>query len=148
MITGGDCKTYVNTGTYGSPTWSLMDRITSPKLKQQRGANARTIRGKKNKTSVLGKREYGISFTYTPSSVGASDAVLTKLQDSYTNRTVMDIAMMDRAIATSGSTGIRGPYVVQQFDRSEDDEDAVVYDVVLVEVEDSTIPETDTYTTT
>lgn len=145
MLKGSKCSANLNTGTFGSPTWTALGRITSPKRTQTRAANARTYRAANNKQNVLGMKEYGYSFQYVVKSLGASDAVLALLQDSFDDEVVLDIAILDRPAGT-GAKGIRGPFQVSQFDRSEDDEDAVTYEVTVVEVEDATIGECDNYT--
>ncbi len=43
---------------------------------------------------------------------------------------------MDQAIATVGATGLRGPYVVSKFERSEPVNDSISYSVELLECED------------
>ena len=74
-----------------------------------------------------------------------TDAILTKLQESFDTETVLDISILDRPSAT-GAKGIRGPFQVSQLDLSEDDEDAVTAEVTIVEVEDTTIGEVENFT--
>jgi hypothetical protein len=88
-----------------------------------------------NGKNVTGVKDIGLSFTYVVRGATATDAVLTALMASFNNDTVMDIAALDRPAGT-GAKGIRGPFVVSQLNKNEDDEDAVAYDVTLVEVED------------
>lgn len=145
MRAGRTCSANYNTGTFGIPVWTKLGRISSPKRTQGRAANGRTYRDAANKQNVLGVKEYGYSFTYIVGNLADTDTVLDALQDSFDNETVLDIAILDRAAGT-GAKGIRGPFQVSQLDRMEDDEDAVTYDVTIVEVEDSTIGEVDNYT--
>lgn len=72
-----------------------------------------------------------------------------KLEDSYTNETVLDICFMN-GLLSAGTTrvGERGPVVVSKLDIAEADEEGVTYDVELVEVEDETILEFAAYTVT
>jgi hypothetical protein len=145
MRAGRHCTANLNTGTTAVPVWAAMGRISSPKRTQARAANGRTYRAAANKQNVLGVKEYGFSFTYLVKNLDSEDAILAALQDSFDNETVLDIAILDRA-AGAGATGIRGPWQVSQLDRSEDDEDAITYDVTIVEVEDDDIGEVDNYT--
>lgn len=148
MRLGSKCSANINTGTYALPVWSPMGRISSPKRSQSRTANERVYREAENKKSILGKKAYGFSFTYIPKDVDLTDAILDELQDSFDNGTTLDIAILDRP-AAAGAIGIRGPWQVSQLDRNEDDEDAVSYDVVIVEVDEEqsgALWEVDNYT--
>jgi hypothetical protein len=145
MRVGRTASANLNTGTFATPVWSKMGRISSPKRTQGRAANGRTYRDAKNKKNVLGMREYGYTFTYVLKNLTDSDAILTKLQESFDTETVLDISILDRPSAT-GAKGIRGPFQVSQLDLSEDDEDAVIAEVTIVEVEDTTIGEVENFT--
>lgn len=147
MQPGRTCTINYNSGTFGSPTWVALGRASSPSRSQGRPTSRKTYREATTSKNVTGLLDYEISFQYVQKDAGATDTVLAALLDSLLNDTVLDIAMLDGPAATTGSTGIRGPFVVSQMDKSEDDEDAVVYDVTLVEVE-SDDQETDTLTIT
>jgi hypothetical protein len=138
MQTGRNCSINYNTGSYGTPTWTELGRASSPSRSQSRPTSRKTYREATTSKNVTGLLDYGISFQYVAKDAGVSDTVLTAILASLRSGTTMDIAMLDDDAGTSGATGIRGPFVVSECNRSEDDEDAVVYDVTLVEVEDST----------
>ncbi|GAB5404301.1 MAG: hypothetical protein Aurels2KO_25320 [Aureliella sp.] len=144
-------KIYLNTGTFGTPVWSEMDRITGLKRPQNRGSSEYQYRGAKNKKTAVGYRKFELSFKYeTKRNPANADAILALLQDSYDNETVLDMATVDRAIATTGATGVRGPVQVTTFDRDEDDESNTSYDVTLSEVdheESDVLVEIEAYTT-
>lgn len=146
---------YYNSASYASPTWVLMTRISDVNIARGKGTGDRAYRGAKTKKKVTGYLEYGITFKYavkkgTPT---VTDTLADKLEDSYINDTILDIAALN-AVIGAGTTrkGIRGPYVVTKFDMNEGDEDSVTYDVELVEVEDEqpagTPFETGAYTVT
>ncbi|MGN6547720.1 MAG: hypothetical protein ACTHK7_21910 [Aureliella sp.] len=150
MRAGRECTANLNLspGTYAAPTWSTMGRITGVKAPRSRSSNERMYRGANNKKTILGYKSYGFSCTYLVKKPGSTDAILDALIDSFDNGTVLDFAILDGA-PTTGAEGIRGPFVVQQMDRDEPDEDAVTYDLVLVEVDaeqGGTLWETDAYT--
>ncbi len=131
---------YLNTASstpYATPTWTLVSRISDVSRPRSRSTNDRAYRGAKNKKKVLGYKEYGFSFKYHVKKAGATDTVLDKLEDSFTNETVLDVCFMNGKFDT-GTTrvGERGPVVVSKLDISENDEEGVTYDVELVEVED------------
>lgn len=140
MSSGRTCKAYVNIGgTYAAPTWIEMARISNVSRPRSRGTSDRMYRGAKNKKKVTGYLENGFSFTYVPAKAGSTgetaDTVITALEGSLLNETILDVYFADAA-ATGVSKGIRGPVQVSKFDRKEDDEDSVTYDVELVEVEE------------
>jgi hypothetical protein len=137
MQPGRTCSINYNTGTHGSPTWVAIGRASSPSRTQSRPTSRRTYRSAPTSRNVTGVMDYEISFTYVQSAAAglAADTVLTALLASFTAGTVMDIAMLSGPAATTGSTGIRGPFVVSEITKNEDDEDAVAYDVTLVEVD-------------
>lgn len=146
MQAGRTCKLYYNTGTYGVPTWVLIGRVSSPSRTQGRPTSRKTYREATNSKNVTGLKDFEISGQYVLKNATVADTVYAALLASFMSDTVMDIAMLDTLVATTGATGIRGPFVVSQLDRSEDDEDAVVADFTMVEVESDTIAETTTMT--
>lgn len=132
-----------NSGTYTTPVWVAFNRISEVERPSSRSTSDRMYRGAKNKKKVTGYMEYGITFKYAVKKAGVADTVLAKLEDSFINETVLDCIWLDQPLVVAignpaiGQTakGIRGPYVVAKFDRSEADEDGVSYDVELVEVD-------------
>lgn len=136
MQAGRTCTLNYNTATYALPTWVALGRASSPSRSQGRPTSRKVYRDATTSKNVTGFLDYEISFQYVQKDAGASDTVFAALLASLVSGTAMDICMLDGAAATSGSTGIRGPFVVSQLDKSEDDEDAVIYDVTLVEIED------------
>lgn len=140
MTTGRSCKAYVNIGgTLTTPTWVEMKRITNVNRPKSRSTSDRMFRGAKTKKKVTGYIEYGFSFDYIPAKAGSgaatADTVIGALEASLENDTPIDAAFMDRAIATSGAKGVRGPMQVTKMDRKEEDENSIVFSVELVEVE-------------
>ena len=137
MQAGRTCTINYNSPTYATPTWVAIARASSPSRSQGRPTSRKTYREATTSKNVTGLLDFEISFQYVQKGDAAtgSDTVLDALLDSLINDTELDIAMLDGPAGTTGSTGIRGPFTVSQCDKSEDDEDAVVYDVTLVEIE-------------
>lgn len=96
-------------------------------------------RGALNKKKVAGFLENGFSFTYVTARAGSAaetaDIVIAALEGSLVSETILDVCFQDRAV-TGASKGVRGYVQVAKFDRKEDDEDSITYDVELVEVEE------------
>lgn len=147
MQAGRVCTINYNSATYGTPTWVAIGRASSPSRSQGRPTSRKTYREATTSKNITGLLDYEISFQYIQKDDAATgtDSVLAALLASLVSETALDIAMLDGPAATTGSTGIRGPFVVSQMDKSEDDEDAVMYDVTLVEIE-SDDQETAAYT--
>jgi hypothetical protein len=140
---------YYNSGTYASPTWIHLARISDVNRPQSRSTSDRMYRGAVNKKKVTGYKEHSFTFKYHVKKAGTADTVLDKLQDSFDNDTVLDVCFMNGKFDTGTTrTGVRGPVVVSKFDISEADEEGVTYDVELVEVEDDTIPEITAFSVT
>ena len=140
MSAGKTCKSYVNIGgTLASPTWVEMKRISNVQRPKSRSTSDRMFRGAKNKKKVGGYIEYGFSFQYVVAKAGSAaataDTVLTALENSLENETVLDVCFMDRSVATVGAKGVRGPVQCFKLDRKEDDEDSITLEVELNEVE-------------
>lgn len=135
MKPGRTCTVNYNTGTYASPTWTHIGRLSSPKINEGRPATRRTYRGSTNSKNVVGMLDVGVTFTYIVSQT--TDTVLAAILAALRAGTVLDIALLDKA-AGATATGIRGPFLVSAANRSEDDEDAVVYEITLVEAEHAT----------
>lgn len=133
---GRKAKAYYNTGTYGTPVWTEIKRGTDWKRPQSRSTSDIKYRGANNVKTAQGYRKYEVSFTYRVKRQGLADTVLAALQASFDAETTLDVVLVDRAIATTGAYGIRGPFVVSKFDRNEPDEDGISYDVMLSEVDD------------
>ncbi len=138
MSTAGRLRAaYYNSATFGSPTWVAMGRISDVQRSRSRATSDRKFREAKNAKKVTGYMERGFSFKYHAKKAGATDTVLDKLEDSFTNETVLDVCFLNGLIA-AGTTrkGERGPVVVTKLDINEADEEGVTFDVELSEVED------------
>jgi hypothetical protein len=135
MQTGRKCTLNYNTGTFASPTWAALGRVSSPSRSQGRPTSRRVYREANTSKNATGVIDREITFTYVAKDAGVADSVLDDILDSFINETVLDIAMLDDDAATVGAVGIRGPFVVTQADRSEGDEESVIFECTLVEVE-------------
>lgn len=140
MPAGKSCKAYLNIGgTLSTPTWVEMRRISNVNRPKSRSTSDRMFRGAKNKKKVAGYLEYGFSFQYVPARAGSqaasADTVLTALEASLENETILDALFLDRAVNVTGAKGVRGPMMCTKLDRKEEDENSIVFDVELVEVE-------------
>lgn len=128
-------KAYYNTGTYDTPVWAELKRISGLKRPQSRSTAEYNYRGAANKKTAVGYKSYEITFKYeTKRDPTLTDTVFAAIQASFDSETVMDFVVVDRAMGV-GAVGVRGPFVVTQLDRDEDDESNTSYDVTLKEVD-------------
>ncbi len=145
MSAGRTRAAYVNTGTYTTPVWVHISRITGVQRPQSRATSDRKYRGARSVKTVTGYLTYGFTFKYAvKSSKFATDTVGALLQGSLDNETVLDVCFLNQRIiqptgtypSGANAVGVRGPVVVTKFDIAEEDEDGVMFDVELKEVED------------
>lgn len=145
MSAGRRRAAYINTGTYATPVWAMMSRISDVQRPQSRGTSDRKYRGAANVKTITGYLQYGFTFKYHIKGPRlAADAILTLLEASLRSETTLDVAFLDQRISqatgtfTAGDTakGVRGPTVCTKLELSEADEEGVTYDVELVEIED------------
>ncbi len=70
------------------------------------------------------------------SAAATADIVISALEGSLDNETVLDVLFVDGPVATAGTKGIRASVQCFKFDRNEDDESPITFDVELDLVED------------
>ena len=132
---------YLNTGTFASPAWTMVSRMTNVQRPQGKATSDRMFRGAKNKKKVSGYVEYGFTFTYQVKKANLADTVYDAFLDSFNNDTVLDMCFLnqtiDQPVGTSAgnAVGVRGPLECTKFDIKEEDEDGVTVDIELSEVD-------------
>lgn len=146
MSAGRTRAAYVNTGTFSTPVWVMLGRISGVQRPRSRGTSDRKYRGSDNVKTVTGYTAYGFTFKYHVKAAKlATDTVLALLEQSVgKTEKVLDVCFLNQRITqptgtfTAGAqaVGVRGPVVVTKFDLAEDDEEGCTYDVELKEVED------------
>jgi hypothetical protein len=131
--TGGAMYLGYNSGTYDAITHVQIKKIGDVQLPLERAASDKDTRETPNTKTTLGNLKYSpITFPYYKR-VG-TDTVWNKLRDSLLNGTVIDLFALD-ADPTDLAYGFRGPYRVSKMGKGEPVNDAVQYDVELVEVD-------------
>ena len=136
MAVGRKRKMYLNLGgTFAAPTWVEIKRATEVKRPQSRSTSEHKFRGARNIKTTTGYRKFEVTAKYHTKPAGLADAVADALQDSFDNDTVLDIAVMDGPIATAGTKGVRGPFLVTNWELDENDEDNANYALTLSEAD-------------
>jgi hypothetical protein len=121
---GREAKTYYNTGSFASPTWTLIDRIVD--LDWDMPARWADISSRWSLWAMEAKALIGlvVNFGYRRRQ-GMSDTVFTALRGYAIGTTKQELALADGAIATTTTQYLRATY---QFEmgRSEPLEDACI----------------------
>lgn len=122
---GGEAKLYYNSGTYGSPTWALIENCENLDMPDSRSVVAVPTRATWPYVLKLpGARETSITWlSYERQET--TDTVLTALIAAYDAGTIMEFAIADQAIATVGCKYRRLTCVITKCDRSEPIDGAV-----------------------
>ncbi len=125
---GFDGKLYRNTGTYGTPVWNEVKAVRDLRAPVEVAEHDVSSRKSRLKISLPGLVALGVEF----------DMVHDKAEDDYTvlrdasmNGTLLEYAVMDENIATSGSDGWRMTCGLYGFGRNEPLEGGMTHDVVL-----------------
>ena len=130
-------RLYINTGaTYASPTWTAVNILQNGNLSQSIQDvpfDSRESRFTKHEQGLI---DNGYSFNI-PAKV-AMDARFLMLQRSYYGGLKLDMAIMDNAITTDYASGLRGYFKVHKFDRAEDINGHVNYQVEIKPCFDAT----------
>lgn len=122
---GLDAKLYRNTGTYASPVWN---EITNPRdvtLNLTKTEADVSRRGSGGWRAIVGAmKEASIDFELV---FRDGDEDFEALRDSFLNGTAVGMAVMDGAIETSGSQGLRADFEVFSMTRNEPLEGSITY---------------------
>lgn len=115
------CKAYRNSGTYGTPTWVLVDNMGAVKVTDERGEVEVPLRSAGVFEGYLaGRRKLKIEFEMLYNPADASQTALRAAYDTE-SQTGIDMAFMDQAIATAGSSGLRALWIVSKCTEIVDD---------------------------
>lgn len=130
---GRDQFFYLNLGSYSAPTWTLVKRCGDVEIGLEKASSEVDTRESGNTKTVVGNRKVSLSFDYFLRQGATSDTIFDKFETSYYEDSMIDVALMTAAIATPGSKGIRGPFVVTNFTRGEPINENVRHSIELQE---------------
>ena len=127
---GLDMFLYYNTGTFGIPTWSLITNVRDLKHGQELSEADVSIRA----SGGAAKRKLAepclIADTFEWDMVyDETDAAFVALRGFKEARTMVELAFMNQAVATSGSSGFRCQTKIFGWDMDQPMEDGVTVHV-------------------
>lgn len=128
---GLDMYLYRNTNTYASPTWVIVENVrdlTGPDSFAEADVSRRQTGGTPIKQSEPTLREFSIEFDMV---YDLTDTDFAALQTAFAARTLVEIALADGAIATTGTRYFGLEMKIFEFSRNESLTDANIYHVVM-----------------
>jgi len=125
-LIGKDGKAYYSTSTvYATPAWVLMNKVIDVSVTL--GKNMADLNSREQSWSLKGAalKTAQVSFGYLH--VVGADTVFDALLDSYIADTPVPLALLDGLVATSGTQGLRGYFVVSGMDQDQSLEEGFSY---------------------
>jgi hypothetical protein len=134
-VMGFNCKLYRNTATFGSPSWDEVTIIREVKVMNKRDKSEATTRGDAVRTYGVGRSDLSITFKLKDDNTHAD---YVAIRDAFLDASDLDLWAMDGTLGAAGTAeGPRGDWKVVGFDRNEDDEGVVFFDIECVPSADS-----------
>ena len=127
-LVGIDCKLYVNTGTYASPTWVEVVDAKDVTMNDTRAEGDSSVRGYDMASVTPGQRTVQITFDMRyDNDASAYEAIKT----AYDARTVLGVLVSDGPRATVGVEGFRLDTYVTSMTKNEPMNDVKTVSIVL-----------------
>ncbi len=129
VLLGMNAVLYRNTGTYGSPVWSVMGDVKDVTLDLETDEADVTVRGNNGwKATQPTLRSATIEFemVWDPSNAG-----FTAIQTAFLAGSSIEFLALDQPVATTGAQGLRATMAVSKFSREEPLADAIKVKVTL-----------------
>jgi hypothetical protein len=110
-LVGRECKLYYNSGTFASPTWTEITRAidVAYTIASERGNVSSRVSLWKMEKKALNGLELTFGYRYRQ---GVTDAVFDALRPMALSNTVVEFAVADGAIATTGNEYLRASYQI------------------------------------
>lgn len=116
--TGGDCKLYINDGSYDTPDWSELVNAADVRIPDEFDEDDMTRRGSggiEEMIATIRKLSVEGDFIYDP-----DDEQYQTLFDAYQAKTPIEIAAMDGDITVNGNQGPRFTGQIMKFERPQE----------------------------
>lgn len=126
LRTGLDDKFYINSGNYAVPTWVEVQLVADLNVDLTKELAEIKYRGSRWKKTLPSHKALALSFKMLGDT---SDTNYATVRDAFINDTMLDVAVADAAIATSGTEYLRFPVYLDKFTRDQPLNGANVSDV-------------------
>jgi len=127
FVLGLNAKLYRNVGSYGSPSWTLVNNVKDLRLTLEKSEADVTTRGGNGwEQTVAALKSATIEFGMV---WDTTDANFTAFKTSFLNDAVIDLLVLDGLVGTVGSQGLRADCMVPRFTRQENLREALSVDV-------------------
>jgi len=127
FVLGLDAKLYRNTGSFGSPNWTLMPNVKDLTLgleKDEADVTTRGANGWKQMAATLKNANVEFQMVWNP-----TDAGFTAIKNAFLNNTNIEMLVLDGAYNVTGSQGLRAEMMVANFTREENLTEALTVNV-------------------
>lgn len=124
-----DAKLYYNTGSYASPTWTLICNVKDLTLNMSNDETDTTTRcGGGTREYIAGLTDISITFNmlYDP-----ADTPWEAIRAAFMTKASLEFLCLDGLVATAGSEGLRATMVVTSFNITQTLGDTIMTDVTL-----------------
>ena len=116
---GAEAKLYYNAGTYGSPTWTLMENVTDVDIPDSRTEVEAPVRAQWPVVGHLpGKQKISLTWNGLKTK-STTDAVTTAMITKYEAGTVTEFTIADGLIATTGAKYRRLTCIISKADENQ-----------------------------
>jgi predicted secreted protein len=130
-----NAKLYYNTGTYGSPTWSLIGNVKDVTLSMEKDEVDVTTRASGGfKEYVDGLIDASVNFSML---WDTADTAFTAVKTAFFAKTSVEMLVCDGLYATTGTQGLHAICMVKSFSRGENLGEALTVDVTVRPVKNS-----------
>lgn len=124
-----NAKLYRNSGSYGTPTWDLINNVKDLTLNLDKDEVDITTRGSGGfKEFIDGMIDASIDFGMV---WDTADTDFTAIRTAFFAKTAIEFLILDGLQATSGSQGLRVTCMIKSFTRNENLGEALMVDVTL-----------------
>ena len=124
---GFDAKLFRNTATYAVPIWNEITNVRDVTLSLEAGEADVTTRGNNGwRATVATLKDGSIEFEMVWDS---ADDDFTSIRDAFLDKTSIELAVMDGAMTTPGSQGLRASFMITSFSRNEPLEEAITVSI-------------------
>lgn len=135
--TGGDCKLYINTGSWASPTWTEVTNVRDLTMSLSKTLADASRRVSAWKQYVSGQKDTRITFQMVWDD---EDTNFQLFLDAYNNDTTVECLVISGAYNVAGTEGLRAVFEIANCQRNEPLDDVVTAEIELAPAYDANGP--------